>query len=272
MSSLSSSQNFTRELNLGRTWARGAGLLIKRRLGQHGKLSYKGPRKGKGSINIVTEVDRQSERYLISRIKKYFPNDSILSEESGLVRSKGMRQWVIDPLDGTTNFAHGFPMFCVSVALVVEAQPRVGIVYHPVLNEMFTAVRGRGAHLNGTRIHVTQESRLKSSLLATGFSYQLGSSLAKSIKLFQRFLQHSRAVRRAGAAALDLAYLACGRFDGFWERDLSPWDIAAGVLLVEEAGGRVSDFKGGSLRLEGNEVVASNSRIHHVMLRFLKRA
>lgn len=245
--------------------------MIRSRVGRHGRIRYK------GIINLVTDVDRLAEACIIERIQRAYPQDVILSEESGLVgpvgpgpRTPKPRIWVVDPLDGTTNFAHGFPMFCVAIALCQGPQTWLGVVHHPILQETFTAVRGRGAWLNGKRIRVTREKRLISALLATGFSYQEGSSLKASLELFGRFLRSSQAVRRAGSAALDLAYLACGRFDGFWERDLKPWDVAAGALLVEEAGGRVTDFSGGPFRIKGSQILATNGRLHGQVLKLLK--
>jgi myo-inositol-1(or 4)-monophosphatase len=172
----------------------------------------------------------------------------------------------VDPLDGTTNFAHGYPFFCASVALAVDEELASGAVYDPIKRELFTAERGAGAHLNGRRLRTSRNSRLLESLLVTGFPYDFRDDLEKSLRLFNRFMAEARAIRRDGAAALDLAYLAAGRIDAFWEERLQPWDVMAGALLVEEAGGRVTRFDGAPLRLSADETLASNGPLHAAML------
>ena len=191
----------------------------------------------KGSINLVTNVDREVENILIGSLRKEFPDIGFLSEEIGEIRPGSGLKWIIDPIDGTTNFAHGFPFYSISLALEREKKPILGIVYDPVRNELFSAERGRGAHLNGKPIKVSPQKDLKKSLLMTGFSYKLGKSMEANLVHFRNFLIASQAVRRAGSASLDLCYVACGRLEGFWELDLKPWDTAAGWLIVREAGG-----------------------------------
>jgi myo-inositol-1(or 4)-monophosphatase len=178
-------------------------------------------------------------------------------------------RWIVDPIDGTTNFAHGLPMFCVSIALEIEGRIDVGVVYAPVLNELFTAERGEGARLNGRRIHVTRESSLVDSLLVTGFPPQASDAHDEQLAIFGAFLSRARAVRRLGSAAMDLVYVAAGRFDGFWERSLHAWDVAAGALLVEEAGGRVSGFDGRAFDAFGGQMLASNGVIHAELIEIL---
>ena len=224
-------------------------------------------KKGEG---IVTEADKAAERLILSRLSRNFPNSSIITEESGEYRRDDTLCWVIDPLDGTTNYAHGFPWFCVSIGLYEEGKPKAGVIYHPVLKEMFFTESGRGAFLNDRRIKVSRTRRLEDSLLSTGFYYSRGKALGHQVEIFRRLNQTARGVRRPGSAALDLAYVACGRFDGFWERGLSPWDVAAGFLMVEEAGGKVSDYRGQPTDLHAREVVASNRLVHAPMLKIVR--
>ena len=222
----------------------------------------------KGSINLVTEADLKSEELLVSKIFEHFPHHSILAEESG-ARQLGKKaspcRWIIDPLDGTTNFAHRYPFFCVSIALEIDHRLEVGVVYAPTARELFTAVRGEGARLNGRSIQVSSEASLGESLVCTGFAYDRDRIL-ENLKLFHEFMLKARAVRRDGSAALDLCYVAAGRGDGFWELSLNPWDVAAGTLIVAEAGGRVSRFDGSPAQLEIPEIVATNGQIHEQML------
>jgi len=219
----------------------------------------------KGAVDLLTETDLESQRIIVSEIRSAFPDHSILAEEEGLSEKKGYDLWIIDPLDGTTNFAHRFPFVCVSIAHLKDDVIDVGVIYNPMLNELFWAERGCGAYLNGRRIRVSEESDLRKSLIATGFPYDLESVRSEVIRRFENMLSSSQGIRRAGSAALDLAYVASGVLDGFWEQLLKPWDIAAGVLLVEEAGGRVSDFHGNSVDLFGGRTMASNGRIHGQM-------
>ena len=226
------------------------------------EVSAKGPR------NLVTEADLAAERTIIETIRRHFPHDSILAEESG-VHGAGERQWVIDPLDGTTNYSHRYPFFSVSVAYRVGGRVQAGVVYDPVARELFSASRGGGARLNDKPIRVSGATELRHGFLATGFSYDYGE-METNLGLFARISRKVQAVRRDGSAALDLCYVACGRFDGYWELSLSPWDMAAGWLVVTEAGGRVTNLDGSRFQLEERTVLASNGRIHHDMVELLR--
>lgn len=222
----------------------------------------------KGEINLVTSADRQAQDLIVSRLQKSFPEFGLLAEEGdfapGPVSSEAM--WVVDPLDGTTNFAHRLPVFAVSIALWEKERPVLGVVYHPALKELFWAVRDQGAYLNRSRLAVSRTADPNASLLATGFPYDLRESEENNLNYFSEFATRVRAIRRMGAAALDIAWTAAGRFDGFWELKLFPWDFAASVLLLAEAGGRFSDFEGGPLDLNTPHVVASNGRLHDFIL------
>jgi myo-inositol-1(or 4)-monophosphatase len=220
----------------------------------------------KGDVNLVTEIDIAAEELIVSRILEAFPSHAILAEESRPEARRGSHTWIIDPLDGTTNYAHGFPFFCVSIGLEIDGELEWGVVYNPNLDELFAAHRGRRALLNDEPIRVSKVSSLNSSLLATGFPYDIRTSEQNNLDYFREFALRTQAVRRAGSAALDLCYVASGRFDGFWELKLSPWDCAAGYLMVREAGGRVTDFKGEPGTVYGKECIASNGLIHHEML------
>jgi myo-inositol-1(or 4)-monophosphatase len=218
----------------------------------------------KGLIDLVTEADVAVEQDIRARVARHFPSHVFLGEETpqSAPASESAFRWIVDPIDGTTNFVHGLPLFCVSIALQIEARVEVGVVYAPVGDELFTAERGEGARLNGLRIHVTREASLIDALLVTGFPPQASDTQGEQLAIFGEFLSRARAVRRLGSAALDLAYVAAGRFDGFWERSLHGWDVAAGALLVEEAGGHVTGFAGGSFDPFGGELLASNGAIH----------
>ena len=220
----------------------------------------------KGEIDLVTEVDRESEAAILEVIRERFPEHDIVAEETALERTGSRFVWFVDPLDGTTNFAHGYPFFCASVALAVDEELAAAAVYDPIKRELFTAERGGGAHLNGRRLKTSSSSRLLESLLVTGFPYDFRDDLEKSLRLFNRFMAEARAIRRDGAAALDLSYLSAGRIDAFWEERLKAWDVMAGALLVEEAGGRVTRFDGAPLRLSADETLASNGPLHAAML------
>ncbi len=232
----------------------------------------------KDEVNLVTEVDYLSEQTIVKIIKSAFPDHGILTEESGAENSQSPYKWVIDPLDGTTNYAHDYPCYCVSIALEKEGQIILGVVYNPNLDELFVAEKGSGAFLSrGTeseqgrrRISVSQATELSQSLLATGFPYDIRTSKVDNLNHFTNFYKRAQAIRRAGSAALDLCYLAMGRFDGFWELKLSPWDTAAGSLLVTEAGGRVTDFSGGPFNIYMKEILATNGKIHQQMIEVLK--
>jgi myo-inositol-1(or 4)-monophosphatase len=221
----------------------------------------------KGSIDLVTEVDLAIEREFRARIAERFPDHTILGEEmGGSATAPEGPCWVFDPIDGTTNFAHGLPIFCSSLALEIDGVAQVAAVYDPTRRELFTAERGGGAFLNGKPIHVSTPGSLIESVLVTGFPYDVHSRIEEIVGLFGAFVGRARAVRRLGSAAIDLCYVAAGRMDGFWERDLNAWDIAGGALLVTEAGGTITNFRGEPFWSRGRDVVASNGRIHAAML------
>jgi myo-inositol-1(or 4)-monophosphatase len=222
--------------------------------------------------DLVTDADFASERLIAERIEEAFPDDHLLAEEGTETQSAASaeRCWIVDPLDGTTNYAHGYPLYAVSIALEVQGIVEVGVVYVPVLDEMFAAVRGRGATLNDEPIGVSETDALIDSMLATGFAYDVAVR-SENQPSWAAFVTDAQAVRRDGAAALDLCYVACGRYDGFWERELSPWDVAAGALIMAEAGGLVTDYRGGESDIYAREVVASNGLIHGHMLEVLAK-
>ena len=222
------------------------------------------------AIDLVTEVDQACDALITKRLSAFFPEDTLLTEETYQPGDAICmdQTWVVDPLDGTTNYTHTFPVFAVSIAYVVQGKPVIGVVYAPVLDECFTAVAGHGAWLNGASLSVTKQTNLRNALLATGFPYDVQSDTVNNLKNFEAFLGRSQAVRRPGAAALDLAAVACGRFDAFWELKLAPWDVAAGILLVTEAGGQVTDFRGNPFDLSQRslKILASNGQLHSTML------
>jgi myo-inositol-1(or 4)-monophosphatase len=239
--------------------AREAGSLLMGFFRQRVKIEYK------GEADLVTVADRQSEALILERIRQQFPAHDVMGEEGGRVESGSDYKWYVDPLDGTTNFAHGFPVFCVSLAVDHRGQRVAGVVYDPTRDEMFTAELGSGARLNGEAIRVSATAGLSDCLLATGFPSQKRHR-NPNIHFYHQITLKTHGVRRAGSAALDLCCVASGRFDGFWEFNLNPWDTAAGVLLVEEAGGRVTDFSGGPFQLASRETVASNGLVHDALL------
>ena len=212
----------------------------------------------------MTEADRASEKLVVERLRSHFPQHSIVAEEGGGHESTSEYRWYVDPLDGTTNFAHGYPCFCVSMALAQKNELLAGVIYNPVHEELFTAARGEGAMFNGKRIHCSKITAMKNSLLCTGFPNHKRHE-HPNIHYYWDFTLRSHGVRRDGSAALDLAYVACGRFDGFWEFGLNPWDTAAGVLLVEEAGGKITDLQGRPYVPGGKSILASNGFIHEEM-------
>ncbi|HXI94182.1 MAG TPA: inositol monophosphatase family protein [Blastocatellia bacterium] len=251
-------------LNFAIRVAKDAGRLLRDRVGTRIDVDHK------GSINLVTDVDLASERLIREAIATYYPRHEILGEEGGLSESGSEYRWVVDPLDGTTNYAHGYPIFCVSIALECKGEIVLGVVYDPMRDELFAAERGGGAALNNRPIHVSKTAELMQGLLSTGFPYDIKTSKLTNLDHWANFAMNAQALRRDGAAALDLCYVACGRFDGFWELNLSPWDTAAGALIVTEAGGRVTNFSGGPFSNYKPEVVASNGLIHDRMLEVLK--
>ena len=245
--------------------AKKAGALLKENVGKVGRIEFK------GAVDIVTEVDRKSEELIMAAIGKTFPGHGILTEESPEVKQDSPYKWIIDPLDGTTNYSHGFPFFCVSIGFEEAGEVIFGAVYDPMLDELYTAEKGIGAALNGKKITVSAINDLGRGLLATGFPYDLRASRDNNLDFFSEFSLKAQAIRRAGSAALDLCYIASGRFDGYWEMKLRPWDVAAGALIVGEAGGRVTDFSGGPFSIYGRECLASNGLIHEDMIRILSK-
>jgi myo-inositol-1(or 4)-monophosphatase len=228
----------------------------------------------KGRIDLVTEYDRRSERFLLDALRERHPGHAVLAEESGshaAAGSSGVR-WIVDPLDGTTNFAHNYPFFAVSIAAEVDGRLAAGAIYDPVRDELFAAVAGGGATLNDTPLRVSEIAGVEDALLVTGFPYDVRERPERPLAQFRAFLTRAQAIRRDGSATLNLCYVACGRFDGFWEASLSPWDMAAGTLIVREAGGRVTAFDGGEFRLEGRQILASNGRLHDEMMAILADA
>lgn len=254
-------------LNFAIQTARDAGRVLAERFGRNLRIS------NKSELDLVTESDLASERLIIDRIKTHYPRHTILAEESGTnsPAAEGAQsdwRWIIDPLDGTTNYAHGYPCFCVSMGLERNGTLELGVIYDPLRDEVFAAERGQGAALNGKRIHVSPTPSLAGALLCTGFPYDVRER-GQFARHFANFIMNAQGVRRDGAAALDLAYVAAGRFDGFWEEGLKPWDVAAGILLIEEAGGRVSDYHNGPLDIFTPPILASNGLIHEQMMRVL---
>jgi myo-inositol-1(or 4)-monophosphatase len=221
--------------------------------------------------NPVTNVDRDIEQFIKKQIRKHFPDDSILAEESEMENEDGMRRWIIDPIDGTTNFAHSLPLFCISIGVEQDGDLVVGGICDPIHNELFFARKGKGAALNGKRIHVSRIPKLDQSLLVTGFPYDIHEHPERSLPFFNAMIQRTQGLRRLGSAALDLCYVAMSRFDGFFEVSLNPWDTAAGTLILKEAGGMLTDFSGDTYSIYKNEIVASNGLIHQEMIDVLQK-
>jgi myo-inositol-1(or 4)-monophosphatase len=251
---------FDRFIGVGSEAAKAAGRLIMSHFRTRFAVSYK------GETDLVTEVDIAAEKLIVSALRREFPAHIILAEEGTPGAERGEFTWVIDPLDGTTNYAHGFPVFAVSIGLEIAGEVAWGAVYNPVLDEFFTARSGGGAFCNGAPLRVSSTALLGDSFLATGFPYDIRTSSVNNLDNFCAFAVRSRAIRRAGSAALDLCYVAAGRFDGFWELKLHPWDCAAGYLMVREAGGKVTDFSGSDASIYFPECIASNGLIHEQML------
>jgi myo-inositol-1(or 4)-monophosphatase len=251
-------------LETARLAAKKSGDLLAKNLNKKHSISYKGRK------NLVTEMDRKSESIIIRLIKDRYPGHSIYSEESGLLdKTPSEYKWIIDPLDGTTNYAHGFNFFAVSIALMKRDEILAGVVYDPIRGELYSAAKGQGAYLNKKRLRCSKIKNISESLLSTGFPYKLGKAMRRNINYFKSFMLKAQAIRRPGSASLDLCYVAAGRFDGFWEMELHPWDTAAGVLLVEESGGMVTDFQGKAFNPFMKQIVASNMNIHSQMLHIL---
>ncbi|HSK72957.1 MAG TPA: inositol monophosphatase family protein [Pyrinomonadaceae bacterium] len=254
-------------LNFAIETAREAGQILLEKSGRKINVSKK------GNINLVTEADLASEKLIIERIRSYFPKHSILAEETGenivVIEGENRWKWIIDPLDGTTNFAHGYPCFCVTLALEHDGEIVIGVTFDPTRNELFAAEKGRGATLNNKPMRVSDTENLSEALLVTGFPYDVAQR-QEFARHFVEFIYKSRGIRRDGSAAIDMAYVSCGRFDGFWEEGLNPWDVAAGLLLIEEAGGRVSYYDDSPFSIYTPPICASNGLIHAEMLEVLK--
>jgi myo-inositol-1(or 4)-monophosphatase len=245
--------------------ARAAGQMLRSEVRGARRIAYKGT-----PTNLVTEMDARAEALILERLGQAFPDDAILSEETGSHPGRSGRRWIIDPLDGTTNYAHGLPIFAVSIALEVEHRVTVGVVYDPNMDELFSAERGAGAWVGDTRLAVSATPVLDEALLATGFPYNIRETRDTNLPEYGAFSLKARAVRRLGSAVLYLSWLAAGRLDGYWELRVGAWDVAAGSLFVEEAGGRVTNLQGGPLDLDAPSIVATNGRIHEAMLGVLR--
>jgi myo-inositol-1(or 4)-monophosphatase len=244
-----------------------AGRIQRRYFRQDVKVDKKGP------IDLVTAADLEVEREFRALIAARFPDHVVLGEEQGAGASTASRfRWIIDPVDGTTNFAHGIALFCSSIALEIDGRLDIGVVYDPMAEELFTAERGRGAWLNGLPIRVSKCDQLIDSLLVTGFPYSVHEERQQMVNVFAAFLGEAQGVRRLGSAALDLCYVAAGRFDAFWEESLHPWDMAAAVVIVEAAGGRVSNYDDGPLNIFGRQIIASNGSLHQAMVAAIGKA
>jgi myo-inositol-1(or 4)-monophosphatase len=239
--------------------AREAGSLVMDYFRQRVKIEYK------GDVDLVTVADRKSEALILERIRHQFPTHDVMGEEGARIETGSDYKWYVDPLDGTTNFAHGYPVFCVSLAVERRGQRIAGVIYDPTRDEMFAAELGSGARLNGKAIHVSATPKLGECLIATGFPSQKRHK-NPNIYFYHQLTLRTHGVRRAGSAALDLCNVASGRFDGFWEFNLNPWDTAAGVLIVEEAGGRVTDFSGGEFQIASRETLATNGLVHDALI------
>ena len=241
-----------------------AGRLLRENIEKSGEISYK------GAVDLVTNLDTQAQKVIFDHLSARFPDHDYLAEE-GLSQDKGAEfRWIIDPLDGTTNYVHHFPVFTVSIALEREGEVVLGLIYDPMREEIFSAMKAKGAFLNGEGIRVSRVDDLNKSLLATGFPYDVRTSKVNNIAHFNNFITRVQGIRRCGSAAMDLCYVASGRFDGFWEVKLSPWDMAAGALLVQEAGGLVSDFQNGEFKIHSDEILASNGLIHEQIVEVLQ--
>ena len=247
--------------------ARAAGHLLREARADARQISYKG-----APTNLVTEMDARAEGLVLERLGQAFPADAVLAEESGARGGTSGRRWIIDPLDGTTNYAHGLPIWAVSIALESGGRPLLGVVFDPSHDELFVAERGAGATVNGAPLAVSRAAVLDESLLVTGFPYNIRNTPDTNLAEYAAFCVRTRGVRRLGSAVLYLAWLAAGRLDGYWELRVGPWDVAAGALLVEEAGGRVSNLTGGPLDLDAPSLLASNGLIHEAMIRVLREA
>jgi myo-inositol-1(or 4)-monophosphatase len=247
-----------------RSLALEAGRHIRQSVSNMGRVDYK------GRADLVTDVDRKAEEIILGGIRQAYPGHTVLAEESGENLAQSDFRWIVDPIDGTTNFVHGYPIFAVSIAVQQKHETVAAVVFNPVQEELFSARKGQGAQLNGQPIAVSPTTELSKALVATGFPYRLGERWQHSMTLFETFYLNSHGVRRDGAAALDLCYVAAGRFDGFWEYELKPWDVAAGMLIVQEAGGRTTDFQENPSGIADRQILATNGRIHNEMLQVIR--
>jgi myo-inositol-1(or 4)-monophosphatase len=241
--------------------ARAAGRLLRDELSGARRIAYKG-----SPTNLVTEMDQRAEALILGRLRGAFPDDAILAEEHGAAGGRPGRRWIVDPLDGTTNYAHGLPLFGVSIALEEARRLALGVVYDPMRDELFVGERGGGATLNDAPIRVSATRSIDASLLVTGFPYNIRETADTNLPEYAAMSLRARAVRRLGSAVIDLAYVACGRFDGYWELRLGAWDVAAGAVLVDEAGGRITGVDGGALDVDAPTLLATNGLIHDAML------
>jgi len=253
-------ENLARELEVALSAAKEAGEVVRKGFGWQHSVRYK------GEVDLVTEVDEQAEQVIREILLGAFPAYGMLAEEGGSLAGEDGARWIVDPLDGTTNYAHGLPIFCVSIALQRAGEIDLGVVYDPIRDEVYVAERGAGATLNGEPIRVSDTEAPIQALIATGFPYDR-AEMPEALDLFGRFAAITRGMRRLGSTALDLCYVAAGRLDGYYERGIWAWDIAAGDLILEEAGGKVTDYRGGILDLEGREIVASNGALHSAMMK-----
>jgi len=253
-----------KELNVAKEAAKNAGEILCRLFGKVSHITKK------GNIDLVTEADFQAEKTIMEIIRRNFPQDNILAEEAGRHAHSSERTWIIDPLDGTTNFVHGFPFFAVSIALEFREKTVLGVVHNPFMGELFEAVESTGAFLNRRPIEVSRTKTLSEALLATGFPYDIHDRVKTIMQLFEKMVVKAQGVRRPGSAAIDMCYVAAGRLDGFWEQNLKPWDTAAGSVIVEEAGGKLSTFQGEIFSPYLDSVVAANPYIHRAMIAVLK--
>ncbi|MBI3358598.1 MAG: inositol monophosphatase [Nitrospirae bacterium] len=243
--------------------AKKAGRILREGMTRGLTISYK------GDLNLVTQIDTLSEQMIVSEIRKHFRNHQILAEEGHNYESASPYRWIIDPLDGTTNYAHRFPYFCVSIAVEFQGFIVLGVIYDPIRQELFVAENGKGTTLNNRPIGVSPVLNLREALLVTGFAYSVKTDLKNNLNHFSHFVMKAQGVRRMGSAALDLCYVAAGRFDGFWELGLNPWDTAAGFLILTEAGGTVTDFAGKPFAIDHPEILATNGKIHPAMVALL---
>lgn len=246
--------------------AKEAGEVIRNGFGENIKIEFK-----TGDNNLVTNIDKAAEKTILDFVKLEYPNHSIIAEESGTERKSSEYTWVIDPLDGTTNFAHGLPIFAVSIGIQKNNETITGVVYDVMNDKVYAAEKGGGTYVNGYKSSVTKNNSLPESLVVTGFPYDIKKDLDETVRVFTQFLLKTRGVRRLGSAAIDLCYVSSGVFDAFWESGLNPWDVCAGMLLVKEAGGTISNFNGESINIFANQILATNGFIHNDMLKVFNR-